>query len=53
MGCLFSVFGYAGLGFLGLVLLLIVITLLFGKRVRKRWEFAAEFRDMSEPYPSA
>jgi hypothetical protein len=48
MDSLFSLLGYVGFGFLGLVLLLLVITLLFGRRVSKRWEFEAEFRDMSE-----
>jgi hypothetical protein len=48
MDSLFSLLGYVGFGFLGLVVLLLVITLLFGRRVSKRWEFEAEFRDMSE-----
>ena len=47
MDSLFSFFKYAFFGFFGLLLLLVVFVLLFGKRVRKRWEFEAEFRDMS------
>lgn len=33
------------LGFLGLIVLLFVLALLFGKRMVKKWEFEAEFRD--------
>ena len=47
METLFSLFKYAFFWLFALVLLLVVITLLFGKRIRKRWEFEAEFRDMS------
>ncbi len=36
-----TVFKYIGLGFL----LLIVFALVFGKRVKKKWEYEAEFRD--------
>lgn len=32
-------------GFFGLIGVLIVVALVFGKRVRKQWEFEAEFRD--------
>ena len=46
MNSLFSFFKYAFFGFFGLLLLLVVFVLLFGKRVRKRWEFEAEFRDI-------
>lgn len=47
METLFSVFKYAFFGFFGLLLLLVIIALIFGKRVRKRWEYEAEFCDMS------
>lgn len=46
MEALFSLFNYAFFGLFALVLLLVVITLLFGKRIRKRWEFEAKFRDI-------
>lgn len=32
-------------GFFGLLFLLIAVTLIFGKRVKKQWEYEAEFRD--------
>ncbi len=35
------------MGFFGFIAFAIVIALLFGKRVRKRWEFEAEFHDAS------
>ncbi len=47
MESLFSFMKYALFGLFGLFLVLIVLALLFGKRVRKRWEFEAEFRDLS------
>ena len=34
---------YLGLGFVGLIVVLFVLTLLFGKRKRKKWEFEADF----------
>ena len=48
METLISIARYLVFGFFGLLLLLFVLAALFGKRVRKRWEFEAEFRDMSE-----
>lgn len=48
MDGLFSILGYLAFGLLGLLALLILVTLVFGKRIRKRWEFEAIFRDMSE-----
>ncbi len=45
MEAVFAIAKYMVLGFFGVLALLIVVTLLFGKRVRKRWEFEAEFRD--------
>lgn len=47
METLFSFFQYALFGFVGLLLLLVLLVLLFGKRVRKRWDYEAEFRDLS------
>ncbi len=45
METLFDIFKYTFGGFFGLLLLLIVLVLLFGKRIRKKWEFEADFRD--------
>ncbi len=45
MEAIFSLIKYAFLGLLGLLGLLVVAALLFGKRVRKQWEYEAEFRD--------
>ncbi len=47
MDILFSILKYVVFGFLGLLLLLVVVTVLFGKRIRKQWEYEAEFRDDS------
>ena len=48
MEALIAIAKYLVFGFFGLLLLLFVLAVLFGKRVRKRWEFEAEFRDMNE-----
>lgn len=40
---LFSVVKWFGIGLVALV----VITLIFGKRIKKKWEYEAEFRDDS------
>ena len=45
MDTLFSIVVYILYGFFGLILLLFVLAMLFGKRIRKKWEFEAEFRD--------
>ena len=45
METLFTVVKYLFLGFFGLIGLLFVLALLFGKRVIKQWEYEAEFRD--------
>ena len=45
METLFSIVLYILFGFFGLILLLFILALLFGKRIRKKWEFEAEFRD--------
>jgi hypothetical protein len=42
----FALIKYALFGFFGLLALLLVVALLFGKRVKKRWEYEAEFRDI-------
>lgn len=47
MDTLFSIVLYILYGFFGLLLLLFILALLFGKRVKKQWEFEAEFRDAS------
>ena len=45
MEILTEMFEYGFYGFVSLILLLIAIASLFGKRVRKKWEFEADFRD--------
>lgn len=45
MEMLFDIIKYTFFGFFGLILLLVVIAVLFGKRVRKKWEYEADFRD--------
>ncbi|MDX1516769.1 MAG: hypothetical protein R3288_08015, partial [Woeseiaceae bacterium] len=45
METLFAVIEYFVIGFFALIGLLILAALLFGKRVRKQWEYEAEFRD--------
>jgi len=45
MDTLFSIVIYILFGFFGFLLLLFVLAVLFGKRIRKKWEFEAEFRD--------
>lgn len=45
MDTLFSIVLYILFGFFGFILLLFILALLFGKRIRKQWEFEAEFRD--------
>lgn len=45
METLFSIVVYILFGFFGLILLLFILAMLFGKRIKKKWEFEAEFRD--------
>ncbi len=45
MEAIFSLLKSAFLGLLVLLGLLVVAALLFGKRVKKQWEYEAEFRD--------
>ena len=47
MELLFTIVKYAFLGFFGLLGLLVVGALLFGKRMITKWEYEAEFRDGS------
>ena len=47
MESVFDVLQYLGYGLLGLFVLLVLVVLIFGKRVRKQWEYEAEFRDAS------
>ena len=44
MDTLFSIGVYILDGFFGLLLLLFVLALLFGKRIKKQWDYEAEFR---------
>ena len=43
----FAVVKYLFAGFFGFLALMFLAALLFGKRIRKRWEFEAEFHDAS------
>lgn len=45
MDLLLSIVMYVVLGLLGLTVLLVIVTLVFGKRVTKKWEYEAHFRD--------
>ena len=45
MDAIFSVIKIIFLGFFGLIGLLFVLALIFGKRIVKQWDFEAEFRD--------
>ena len=45
MDTLFSIVIYILFGFFGFLLLLFILALLFGERIKKKWEFEAEFRD--------
>jgi len=45
MDTLFSIVVYILYGFFGFLLLLFLLAMLFGKRIKKKWEFEAEFRD--------
>lgn len=45
MDVIFAILKYAVLGFFGLIALLFLLALLFGKRKRTEWEYEAEFRD--------
>jgi len=47
MDFVFSIIKYIFLGFFGLIAVLFLLALLFGKRIVKSWEFEAKFRDDS------
>ena len=44
MEMLFSIVMYVLFGFFGLLLLLFILAILFGKRIEKLWEYEADFR---------
>lgn len=43
MDLLFSIIKYFFIGLFGLVAIVVVITILFGKRVHKQWDYEAKF----------
>jgi histidyl-tRNA synthetase len=45
MDYLFSTLNFLIFGFFGLLAILIVVALIFGKRIVKKWEYEAEFKD--------
>lgn len=45
METLFDIAKYLVTGFFALIMLLVILAALFGKRIRKKWEFEADFRD--------
>lgn len=45
MDTIFAVLKYLVFGFFGLIGLLFVLALVFGKRIVKQWEYEAEFHD--------
>ena len=45
MDTLFSIIMYVLYGFFGFLLIIFVLALLFGKRIKKKWEYEADFRD--------
>ncbi len=45
MELIVTIIKFVFLGAFGLIGALILLALLFGKRIRKRWEYEAEFRD--------
>ena len=45
MDTLLSFFKYAVIGFVGLIGLLFLLAIVFGKRVVKEWDYEAEFRN--------
>ena len=48
MRTVLAIYGYMVYGLIGLLILSQVMVLVLGMRNRKRWEFEAKFRDMSE-----
>jgi len=47
MELIFSILKYSVFGFFGLIGLLIVVVMVFGKRIDKKWDYEADFRDES------
>lgn len=45
MEMVFTVFKYFVFGFFFLIILLFAFAAIFGKRIKKQWEYEAEFRD--------
>ena len=45
MELFFDVIRFLVFGTVGLVVLLFILAILFGKRIKKKWEFEADFRD--------
>ena len=45
MDLLFDIVKYVFYGIFGLIALLVLLAVVFGKRIRKEWEFEADFRD--------
>lgn len=45
METVFAFLKYSVMGFFGLLVLLFILAIIFGKRVKKLWELEAEFRD--------
>lgn len=45
MEIVFAVVKYGVLGFFALIASLFVLAVMFGKRIEKKWEYEAEFRD--------
>ena len=41
MDIIFSIFKWIGIGFVGLI----IFAFVFGKRIKKKWEYEAEFRE--------
>ena len=47
MELIFNVIKYMMFGFVGFIAVLVLLGILFGKRVVRKWEYEAEFRDAS------
>ena len=45
MEIILTIIKYLVIGFVGLFALLVAIVVIFGKRIRKKWEFEADFLD--------
>ncbi len=45
METIFDIARYLITGFFGLIMLLVILGAFFGKRISKKWEFEADFRD--------